>query len=100
MKSFLCVFDEQLDGSWTAGIDKKRLADTLCTTKGSRSMRVENALAVICESCELPKEQINVIKAIFAGLEGNKLDLAKIFPSEERTSDEKKALGIYFKFYI
>ena len=47
----LCVFDEQLDGSWTAGIDKKRLADTLCTTKGSRSMRVENALAVICESC-------------------------------------------------
>lgn len=92
----LCVFDEQLDGSWTAGIDKKRLADTLCTTKGSRSMRVENALAVICESCELPKEQINVIKAIFAGLEGNKLDLAKIFPSEERTSDEKKALGIYF----
>lgn len=92
----LCVFDEQLDGSWTAGIDKKRLADTLCTTKGSRSMRVENALAVICESRELPKEQINVIKAIFAGLEGNKLDLAKIFPSEERTSDEKKALGIYF----
>lgn len=93
----LCVFDEQLDGSWTAGIDKKRLADTLCTTKGSRSMRVENALAVICESCELPKEQINVIKAIFAGLEGNKLDLAKIFPSEERTSDEKKALGISIK---
>lgn len=92
----LCVFDEQLDGSWTAGIDKKRLADTLCTTKGSRSMRVENALAVIRESCELPKEQINVIKAIFAGLEGNKLDLAKIFPSEEHTSDEKKALGIYF----
>ena len=60
-------------------------------------MRVENALAVICESCELPKEQINVIKAIFAGLEGNKLDLAKIFPSEERTSDEKKSAWYLFQ---
>ena len=91
----LCTFDE-LDSCWAEKIDQKRLSDALCTTKGSRSMRVENALAAICESYELPKDQANVVKAIFAGLEGNKLDLAKIFPSEERTSDDKKALGIYF----
>ena len=44
----------------------------------------------------MSREQRAIVKAIFAGLEGNKLDLAKIFVSKEFSSENKKILGIYF----
>lgn len=73
-----------------------QLADALCATRGSRSMRVDNALEALSAVNDLSREQRAIVKAIFAGLEGNKLDLAKIFVSKEFSSENKKILGIYF----
>lgn len=77
-----------------------QLADALCATRGSRSMRVDNALEALSAVNDLSREQRAIVKAIFAGLEGNKLDLAKIFVSKEFSSENKKILGIYFKLYM
>lgn len=73
-----------------------QLVDALCTTRGSRSMRVDNALEALGAVNDLSREQKAIIKAIFSGLEGNKLDLAKIFVSKEFSSEDRKMLGVYF----
>lgn len=73
-----------------------QLADALCATRGSRSMRVDNALEALGTVNDLSHEHKAIVKAVFAGLEGNKLDLAKIFVSKEFSSEDKKMLGVYF----
>lgn len=86
----------ELDQSWKDGIDGTRLANKLCSTKGSRRVRAEHAFEVIQESSTLSRKQSDIVKAIFAGLEGNKLDLAKVFAKDDLSSDDKKALNVYF----
>ena len=88
--------ENELEESWALNVDEVKFADALCTTRGSRKMRADNALALIQNACDLTKEQITLVKAILSGLEGNKLDLNKIFPLEGRSSEDQKALSVYF----
>ena len=88
--------EDNLEESWASIVDDVKLADVLCSTRGSRKMRADNALALIQDTCDLTKSQIAVIKALLPGLEGNKLDLNKVFPLEDRSSEDQKALGVYF----
>ena len=88
--------EDGLGGSWASNVDEKKFADALCTTRGSRKMRADNALSLIQDACDLAKDQVAVIKAILPGLEGNKLDLNKVFPLEGRSKEDQKALGVYF----
>ena len=86
----------ELDDSWKDDIDEGSLTDALCAARGSRKARAEKALAVIQNGYVLSKVQSDIFKAVFAGLEGNKLDLAKAFVKGEISSDDKKILGVYF----
>lgn len=88
--------EDGLRESWALKVDEKKFADALCTTRGSRKMRADNALSLIQDACDLTRDQVAVIKAILPGLEGNKLDLNKVFPLEGRPREDQKALGIYF----
>lgn len=88
--------EDGLGESWASNVDEKKIADALCTTHGSRKMRADNALLLIQDACDLSKDQLSVIKTILSGLEGNKLDLNKVFPLEGRSREDQKALGVYF----
>ena len=85
-----------LGESWASNVDDEKFADALCTTRGSRKMRADNALTLIQDACDLAKGQIAIIKAVLPGLEGNKLDLNKVFPLEDRPREDQKTLGVYF----
>lgn len=76
--------------------DANGLTEALCTTKGSRSIRAKNAISILKEGAALSKRQEAIISAVFAGLEGNKLDLTKVFPNKEYTPEDKKTLALYF----
>lgn len=76
--------------------DANGLTEALCTTKGSRSIRAKNAISILKEDTALSKRQEAIISAVFAGLEGNKLDLTKVFPNKEYTPEDKKTLALYF----
>ena len=76
--------------------DANGLTEALCTTKGSRSIRAKNAISILKEGTALSKRQEAIISAVFAGLEGNKLDLTKVFPNKEYTPEDKKTLALHF----
>lgn len=73
--------------------DANGLTEALCTTKGSRSIRAKNAISILKEDTALSKRQEAIISAVFAGLEGNKLDLTKVRSTLRKTRKRSRSIS-------